>query len=153
MRLVICQSCDIPYLWHMAALAPLEAKSNEDAALQEKIEEAIFWFEKFLGFQILGQDKGKQSTNFMLRLALASRIEKQAPCFLRQGVKFVFNKIDPQSPEKEYSFCINLDRDRYNCELQLFMRFGQVLLLIPNSPFFTFTFFLKLFFCHSSARM
>lgn len=37
-----------------------------------------------------------------------------------QGVKFVFNKIDMQSPDKEYSFCIKLTKERYNCELQIF---------------------------------
>ncbi|XP_004960528.1 kinetochore protein Spc25 isoform X1 [Setaria italica] len=75
----------------LQALEPLEAKSNEDAALWEKIEEAVLWYGKFLGFQIVGRD---------------------------EGVKFVFNKIDPQSPEKEYSFCINFDKDRYNSVLE-----------------------------------
>ena len=55
-------------------------------------------------------------------------------------MKFVLNKLDPQSPEKEYSLCINFDKDRYNCELKLLMRFCQLPLLIPHSPFFTFFF-------------
>ncbi|CAN6326420.1 unnamed protein product [Urochloa humidicola] len=71
----------------LQALGPLEAKSNEDAALLEKIEEAVSWYEKFLGLQTVGQE---------------------------EGVKFVFNKIDQQSPEKECSFCINFDKDKYN---------------------------------------
>ncbi|OEL29017.1 hypothetical protein BAE44_0009965 [Dichanthelium oligosanthes] len=75
----------------LQALEPLEAKSNEDAALLDKIEQAISWYEKFLGFQIVAGE---------------------------EGVKFVFNKIDLQSPEKEYSFCITFDKDRYNSVLE-----------------------------------
>ncbi|XP_062181118.1 kinetochore protein SPC25 homolog isoform X2 [Phragmites australis] len=67
-------------------LQALEAKSTEDATWQENIEEAVLWYDKFLGFKVVG---GK-------------------------GVKFVFNKIDSQNLVKEYSFCINLDKDRYN---------------------------------------
>jgi kinetochore protein Spc25 len=29
-------------------------------------------------------------------------------------VKFVFSKIDIQNPDNEYSFCIKLNKDRYN---------------------------------------
>ncbi|CAL4903291.1 unnamed protein product [Urochloa decumbens] len=71
----------------LQALGPLEANSNEDGALQEKIEEAVSWYKKFLGLQIVGQE---------------------------EGLKFVFDKIDPQSSEKEYSVCINFDKDKYN---------------------------------------
>lgn len=71
----------------LRALEPLEEKSNEDSALQEKIEEAVSWYEKFLGFKIIGGE---------------------------EGVKVVFDKIDPQSPEKEYSFCLCFDGGRYN---------------------------------------
>jgi len=55
------------------ALEPLEASSNEDAAVQDQMEEAIFWYEKFLGFKTVGGE---------------------------EGVKFVFNKVDPQSPDR-----------------------------------------------------
>ncbi|PUZ63662.1 hypothetical protein GQ55_3G085700 [Panicum hallii var. hallii] len=75
----------------LQALEPLEANTNEDAAVREKMEEAVFWYEKFLGFKIVGGE---------------------------EGVKFVFNKVDPQSPEREYSFCINFDKDRYNSVLE-----------------------------------
>jgi kinetochore protein Spc25, animal type len=44
----------------MAALEPLEANTNEDAAVREKMEEAVFWYEKFLGFKIVGGEEGKQ---------------------------------------------------------------------------------------------
>ncbi|KAF8725636.1 hypothetical protein HU200_020178 [Digitaria exilis] len=71
----------------LQALEPLEAKCREDAARQEKIEVAVSWYEKFLGLKITGRE---------------------------DGVKFVFNKIDLQNPEKEYSFCINFDKDKYN---------------------------------------
>ncbi|KAJ1261213.1 hypothetical protein BS78_09G011000 [Paspalum vaginatum] len=71
----------------LQALELLEAKSGDDAALREKIEEAILWYEKFLGFQIVvGQE----------------------------GVNFVFSKIDTQIPEKEYSFCLHFGRDGNN---------------------------------------
>ncbi|RLN30905.1 kinetochore protein Spc25-like isoform X1 [Panicum miliaceum] len=75
----------------LQALEPLEANTNEDAAVREKMEEAVFWYEKFLGFKIVGEE---------------------------EGVKFIFNKVDPQSPEKEYSLCINFDKDRYNSVLE-----------------------------------
>ncbi|WVZ95820.1 hypothetical protein U9M48_041534 [Paspalum notatum var. saurae] len=71
----------------LQALELLETKSNEDAALREKIEEAILWYEKFLGFQVVAG---------------------------QEGVNFVFNKIDLQIPEKEYSFCLNFGRGRNN---------------------------------------
>lgn len=45
---------------------------------------------------------------------------------LPQGVKFIFNKIDLQSPDKEYSVTLKLAKDRYNCELKFLMKLGQV---------------------------
>ncbi|KAL6619807.1 hypothetical protein ACP70R_034946 [Stipagrostis hirtigluma subsp. patula] len=65
-------------------LEALEAKSNKDAAWQEKRVEAFSWFEK-LGIKVI----------------------------VGKGVKFVFNQIDPQCPE-EYSFTLDIDNDRYN---------------------------------------
>ncbi|KAG2641953.1 hypothetical protein PVAP13_2KG220576 [Panicum virgatum] len=44
----------------------------------------FMWY-KFLGFQVVGGE----------------------------GVRFVFSKIDMQSPDKEYSFCIKLIDERY----------------------------------------
>ena len=57
---VVCQPSVILYLWPVAALETLEASSNEDAAVRDKIEEAIFWYEKFLGFKIVVGEEGKQ---------------------------------------------------------------------------------------------
>ncbi|PWZ30175.1 Kinetochore protein spc25 [Zea mays] len=56
----------------------LEAES--DANGDKSLETALMWYDKFLGFQVVGGE----------------------------GVKFVFNKIDVQNPDKKYSFCINL---------------------------------------------
>ncbi|XP_062232477.1 kinetochore protein SPC25 homolog [Phragmites australis] len=68
----------------LEAIEDLEA--NSDAKGKEDLDEAVMWYNKFLGFQVVGGE----------------------------GVKFVFNKIDMQSPDKEYSFCIKLTKERYN---------------------------------------
>ncbi|XP_015696348.1 kinetochore protein SPC25 homolog [Oryza brachyantha] len=62
----------------------LEAKS--DATGKKNLEEAIMWYKKFLGFQVVGGE----------------------------GVRFVFNKIDIQKPDNEYLFCIKINKDRYS---------------------------------------
>ncbi|CAD6227878.1 unnamed protein product [Miscanthus lutarioriparius] len=61
----------------------LEAESDADG--DKNLENALMWYDKFLGFQVVGEE----------------------------GVKFVFNKIDVQSPDKEYSFCVKLVEERY----------------------------------------
>ncbi|TVU22504.1 hypothetical protein EJB05_32206 [Eragrostis curvula] len=62
-------------------LQAIESPEADSAAQGEKnLDEAIMWYDKFLGFQVVGGE----------------------------GVKFVFNKIDVQSPDKEYLFCIKL---------------------------------------------
>ncbi|KAJ1287278.1 hypothetical protein BS78_03G419200 [Paspalum vaginatum] len=64
----------------------IESLEAETGAKEDKNREtAILWYDKFLGFQVVGGE----------------------------GVKFVFNKIDVQSPDKEYSFCIKLVKERY----------------------------------------
>ncbi|KAF0933641.1 hypothetical protein E2562_018874 [Oryza meyeriana var. granulata] len=68
----------------LEAIEALEAKSY--ATGEKNLEEAIMWYKKFLGFQIVGGE----------------------------GVKFVFNKIGMQNPDNEYLFCIKLNKDRYN---------------------------------------
>uniref|UniRef100_A0A0E0JU89 Kinetochore protein SPC25 n=1 Tax=Oryza punctata TaxID=4537 RepID=A0A0E0JU89_ORYPU len=68
----------------LEAIEALEAKS--DATGKKNLEEAIMWYKRFLGFQVVGGE----------------------------GVKFVFNKIGIQNPGNEYSFCIKLNKDRYN---------------------------------------
>nr|CAB3504276.1 unnamed protein product [Digitaria exilis] len=67
----------------LEAIESLEAEG--DARGDKNLEKAIMWYNKFLGFQVVGGE----------------------------GVKFVFNKIDLQSPDKEYSFCIKLMEERY----------------------------------------
>ncbi|KAG0541216.1 hypothetical protein BDA96_03G477100 [Sorghum bicolor] len=61
----------------------LEAESDADG--DKNLENSLMWYDKFLGFQVVGGE----------------------------GVKFVFNKIDVQSPDKEYSFCVKLVEERY----------------------------------------
>lgn len=68
----------------LEAIEALEAKT--DAAGKKNLDEAFMWYKKFLGFQVVGGE----------------------------GVKFVFSKIDIQNPDNEYSFCIKLNKDRYN---------------------------------------
>ncbi|KAG8084587.1 hypothetical protein GUJ93_ZPchr0010g7611 [Zizania palustris] len=63
----------------------LEANCKEDETWRKNIEEAVTWYRKFLGFQVI---QG-------------------------QGVKFVFNKVDVRSPDKEYSFTIKINKNRY----------------------------------------
>ncbi|KAL5221295.1 hypothetical protein ABZP36_026008 [Zizania latifolia] len=68
-------------------LEAIEAfEANSAATGKKNIEEAIMWYKKFLGFQVVGSE----------------------------GVKFVFNKIDLQNPDVECFFCIKLNKDRYN---------------------------------------
>lgn len=71
---------------HLEAVEALEAKFIEDETRMKEIEEAVIWYSKFLGFQVVGGE----------------------------GVKFIFNKIDLQSPDKEYSVTLKLAKDRYN---------------------------------------
>uniref|UniRef100_A0A0E0KCU0 Kinetochore protein SPC25 n=1 Tax=Oryza punctata TaxID=4537 RepID=A0A0E0KCU0_ORYPU len=68
----------------LEAIEALEAKT--DAAGKKNLDEAFMWYKKFLGFQVVGGE----------------------------GVKFVFSKIDVRNPDSEYSFCIKLNKDRYN---------------------------------------
>ncbi|TVU37046.1 hypothetical protein EJB05_19013 [Eragrostis curvula] len=68
-------------------LQAIESPEADSAAQGEKnLDEAIMWYDKFLGFQVVGGE----------------------------GVKFVFNKIDVQSPDKEYLFCIKLAKEKYS---------------------------------------
>uniref|UniRef100_M8B2R6 Uncharacterized protein n=1 Tax=Aegilops tauschii TaxID=37682 RepID=M8B2R6_AEGTA len=60
----------------LQAIEALEA--NVDVMGKKNLDEAIMWYNKFLGFRVVAGE----------------------------GVKFVFNKVDMQSPDDEYSFCI-----------------------------------------------
>uniref|UniRef100_A0A0D9WBY5 Kinetochore protein SPC25 n=1 Tax=Leersia perrieri TaxID=77586 RepID=A0A0D9WBY5_9ORYZ len=70
---------------HLEAVEALEAKCKEDETHWKSIEEAVLWYSKFLGFQVVGGE----------------------------GVKFIFNKVDLENPDKEYSVTLKLDKDRY----------------------------------------
>ncbi|WOL04736.1 kinetochore protein spc25 isoform X1 [Canna indica] len=69
----------------LVALEDLEEKSSQDIIERKKTEEAIEWYSRILGFRV--------------------------ECV--QGVKFIFNKIDPKNPDDEYSFSIRLENDAY----------------------------------------
>ncbi|XP_074556447.1 kinetochore protein SPC25 homolog isoform X2 [Curcuma longa] len=62
-----------------------EEKSNHDMLERKKIEEAIEWYSRFLGFRV--------------------------EC--GEGVKFIFDKIDMKNPYDEYSFSIRLENEAY----------------------------------------
>ncbi|KAM3355371.1 hypothetical protein ACQJBY_025881 [Aegilops geniculata] len=66
------------------AVEALEA--NVDAMGKKNLDEAITWYNKFLGFRVVAGE----------------------------GVKFVFNKVDMHSPDDEYSFCIKVNKDEYS---------------------------------------
>ncbi|CAM0958454.1 unnamed protein product [Alopecurus aequalis] len=66
------------------AVEALETKNSEDEKWRKDIDEAVFWFQKFLGFQVVAG---------------------------REGVKFVFDKVDLQTPEKEFSIILKFDKD------------------------------------------
>ncbi|KAF7040812.1 hypothetical protein CFC21_050687 [Triticum aestivum] len=68
----------------LQAIEALEA--NVDVMGKKNLDEAIMWYNKFLGFRVVAGE----------------------------GVKFVFNKVDMQSPDDEYSFCIKVNKDEYN---------------------------------------
>ncbi|KQK08039.1 probable kinetochore protein SPC25 [Brachypodium distachyon] len=70
----------------LEAVEALEAKNREGETWQKDIEKAVFWYQKFLGLQVVVEG---------------------------EGVKFIFDKVDLQSPEKEYSFSLKFDNDKY----------------------------------------
>ncbi|XP_078179198.1 kinetochore protein SPC25 homolog isoform X1 [Carex rostrata] len=68
------------------ALEACEEKLRKGQSEKENLDSAIAWYQKALGLQVL----------------------------VGEGVKFIFNKIDSTNPEKEYSFTVRLDNDKYN---------------------------------------
>ncbi|XP_044973622.1 kinetochore protein SPC25 homolog [Hordeum vulgare subsp. vulgare] len=66
------------------AIEALEA--NVDVVGKKNLDEAIMWYNKFLGFRVIAGE----------------------------GVTFVFNKVDKQRPDDEYSFCIKVNNDEYS---------------------------------------
>ncbi|XP_048562865.1 kinetochore protein SPC25 homolog [Triticum urartu] len=75
----------------LEAVEALEATSDEDDTWRKDIEKSLCWYQNLLGFQAV--DGG-------------------------EGVKFVFDKVDLQSPEKEFSFSLKFDSDRYTSVLR-----------------------------------
>ncbi|VAH12577.1 unnamed protein product [Triticum turgidum subsp. durum] len=69
----------------LEAAEAFEAKNDEDVTLMKDMEKAICWYQKRLGFQAVVEG---------------------------EGVKFIFDKVDSQSPEKEFSFSLKFDKDR-----------------------------------------
>jgi len=70
----------------LQAVEALEIKSSEDEQLRKDVDKAAFWYQESLGLRV---DAG-------------------------EGVlKFIFDKVDLQIPEKEFSFSLRFDNDRY----------------------------------------
>ncbi|KAI5021070.1 hypothetical protein ZWY2020_054480 [Hordeum vulgare] len=70
----------------LEAVQALETKADEDDTWRTDIQKALRWYQEFLGFQVVTGG---------------------------EGVKFVFDKVDLQSPEKEFSVSLKIDNDRY----------------------------------------
>ncbi|KAK1692145.1 hypothetical protein QYE76_008842 [Lolium multiflorum] len=68
----------------LQAVEALEAKDSEDGQWREDIDKAVSWYQQFAGFQVVEEV---------------------------QGVRFIFDKVDSQAPEKEFSMVLNFDRD------------------------------------------
>ncbi|KAK3140946.1 hypothetical protein QOZ80_5AG0408090 [Eleusine coracana subsp. coracana] len=79
--------------YQLQDLETCEAEINENATEMENIESGLSWFNKSLGLKI---------------------IAGEASCSSSQAARFVFDKIDPQCPEKEYSFWMRIDNGTYN---------------------------------------
>ncbi|XP_066360884.1 kinetochore protein SPC25 homolog [Miscanthus floridulus] len=74
----------------LKALESLEAESKEDTERDENArKKALLWYGKFLGFRVICGEG---------------------------DVKFVYNKIDPQRPEKEYSFRVSPSLQFIDCD-------------------------------------
>ncbi|EPS61125.1 hypothetical protein M569_13675, partial [Genlisea aurea] len=67
------------------ALTACKQKLNQSGHNRKHIEEALSWYNKFLGFRI---ENG-------------------------HGVKFIFTNVNPVSPDEVYSFAIRLEKDTY----------------------------------------
>ncbi|KAJ4786127.1 Kinetochore protein spc25 [Rhynchospora pubera] len=68
------------------ALEACEENLRQGQSEKENLDSAIAWYQKSLGLQVVEGE----------------------------GVKFIFNKIDSTNPDKEYSFTVRLDNDKYN---------------------------------------
>ncbi|KAF6171867.1 hypothetical protein GIB67_011764 [Kingdonia uniflora] len=83
--------------------------TNQGIRQKEHIQDAISWYNKFLGFRVEGG----------------------------HGVKFIFNNINSQNPNKEYSFTLRHADDNYtllDCDPYL----GDIQELNQTNDFFKF---------------
>uniref|UniRef100_A0ACD5W3G3 Uncharacterized protein n=1 Tax=Avena sativa TaxID=4498 RepID=A0ACD5W3G3_AVESA len=70
----------------LQAVEALEIKSSEDEQWRKDIDKAVFWYQESLGLQVIAGEG---------------------------VVKFIFDKVDLQIPDKEFSFSLKVDNDRY----------------------------------------
>ncbi|KAM0855302.1 hypothetical protein ACQ4PT_049875 [Festuca glaucescens] len=68
----------------LQAVEALETKNSEDGQWREDIDKALSWYQQFAGFQVVEEV---------------------------EGVRFIFDKVDSQAPEKEFSMVLNFDKD------------------------------------------
>ncbi|KQK11773.1 probable kinetochore protein SPC25 isoform X1 [Brachypodium distachyon] len=91
----------------LEAVETLEA--NIDATGEKNLDEAITWYNKFLGFRVVAGEGNESFDNMVNQVSIMSDVS-----LLFQGVKFVFNKVNMQSPDNEYLFCMKVTKDKYS---------------------------------------
>ncbi|KAM0877083.1 hypothetical protein ACQ4PT_035733 [Festuca glaucescens] len=68
----------------LEAVEALETKNSEDEKWRKDVDKAVLWYQKFLGFRVVSEG---------------------------EGMRFIFDKVDLQVPEKEFSMFLNFDKD------------------------------------------
>lgn len=119
----MCGNCLVSYqylvkIFPLPALKALEEKCNQDMLRRKKMEEAIEWYSKVLGFRAkCGEGKTWTLLTFFCLDSLNN-------AFCNEGmVKFIFNKVDKKNPENDYSFSIRLENDVYKCMIKIFCHY------------------------------